>query len=273
MKSKRFIALAVLLVFVGSLVAGCGSDGKAIKIGAFYPLTGSNAIKGQFNKNGTQLAIDDINAKGRVLGKQIQIVYEDTQSKRENVPNVVRKLVENDKVVALLGEVASSSSIAAGPVVKQFGIPTIAPTSTNVRVTLDPTDNTKINPYYFRACFIDPLQGAVLSNFGLKNLGKKKAAILYNISADYNKALAQVFRENWTKAGGEILVEESYPDQTQDFKPQLTKIKNSNPEVVMIPNTYAENGLILKQAAELGLKTTFLLGDASHAPKLSLIHI
>jgi len=225
-------------------------------------------VKGQFNKNGTQLAIDDINAAGGLLGMKVEAVYGDTQSKKENVPNVVRKLIEQDKVVALLGEVASSNSIAAGPVVKQLKVPAIAPTSTNPKVVLDPEDQTKLNPYYFRACFIDPLQGAVLANFVTKNLNKTKAALLYNIAQDYNKGLAQFFKDKFVKNGREIVAEETYSDQTQDFKPQLTKIKAANPEVIIIPNTYAENGLILRQAKELGVTAVFLCGDASHAPKL-----
>jgi branched-chain amino acid transport system substrate-binding protein len=260
---------------VMSLLSGCANQGSAaaaggkIKIGAFYPMTGTNAIKGKFNKNGTELAIEEINKNGGVLGKQLEVVYEDTQGRKENAPNVVRKLIDSDKVVALLGEVASSVSIAAGPVVKQFKVPAISPTSTNVRVTLDPDDNNKVNDYFFRACFIDPLQGAVLANFGYNDLHKTKAAVLYNLAQDYNKALAQEFMNNWKTLGGTIVDEETYPDGTQNFKPQLTKIKNANPEIVVIPNTYADNGLILKQAKELGLNVQYLAGDSTHAPGLA----
>ncbi|MCR4398746.1 MAG: ABC transporter substrate-binding protein [Firmicutes bacterium] len=259
------ILLAVMLV---SAVSGCGGGAKEIKVGCFYPMTGSNAMKGQLNKNGTLLAIDDINAAGGLLGRKVVAVVEDTQSKKENVPNVVRKLIEQDKVVVLMGEVASSNSIAAGPVVKQLKVPAIAPTSTNPKVVLDPEDLTKLNPYYFRACFIDPLQGSVLANFVSNNLKKTRAALLYNIAQDYNKGLAEYFKNRFQKNGGTIVAEETYPDQTQDFKPQLTKIKQANPEVVITPNTYAESGLILRQAKELGLNAIFLAGDATHAPKV-----
>ncbi|NPV71457.1 MAG: ABC transporter substrate-binding protein [Firmicutes bacterium] len=266
--SLKAAAFALVTVMLAGVLSGCGGGSSEIKIGCFYPLTGANAAKGQFNKNGTQLAIDDINAAGGLLGKKVVPVYEDTQSKKENVPNVVRKLIEQDKAVALMGEVASSNSIAAGPVVKQLKVPAIAPTSTNPKVVMDPEDVTKLNPFYFRACFIDPLQGAVLANFVSKNLNKTKAALLYNIAQDYNKGLAQFFKERFQKNGGTIIAEETYPDQTQDFKPQLTKIKEANPEAIIIPNTYAENGLILRQAKELGINAIFLAGDASHAPKL-----
>ncbi|MEW6546937.1 MAG: ABC transporter substrate-binding protein [Bacillota bacterium] len=284
MRVGKAVALVLVVGLVILAIAGCGggggSAGKTIKIGAFYPLTGPNAIKGQFNRNGTELAVRDINAAGGVLGKRIEVLYEDTQGRKENVVNVVRKLVEQDKVVALLGEVASSVSIAAGPVVKQYKIPCIAPTSTNLRVVLDPEDpksalvtvrwdpSAKLNPYYFRACFVDPVQGAALAQFAYDKLGKRTAAIYYNIAQDYNKGLAMVFKDQWLKLGGQIVAEETYPDGTQDFKPQLTNIKTASPEVLLIPNTYAENGLILKQARELGLSTVFLLGDASHAPRL-----
>lgn len=244
------------------------AEPATIKIGCYYPLTGANAVKGQFNKNGTLLAIEDINAAGGVLGRKLEAVFEDTQGKRENVPNVVRKLIEQDKVVALLGEVASSCSIAAGPITKQFKVPAIAPTSTNPKVTEDPDDPTKVNPYYFRACFIDPLQGSVIANFAKTNLKMAKAALLFNIAQDYNKGLAEYFKATWKELGGTLVREETYPDNTQDFKPQLTRIKQANPDFVVIPNTYADNGLILKQARELGMKQVFIAGDATHAPKV-----
>jgi len=261
------VMLLVGLLFAG-IVGGCSRQPGTIKIGAFYPLTGTNAAKGQLNRNGTELAVEDINNAGGILGMKVEVLYEDTQSKKEVVPNVVRKLIEQDKVIALLGEVASSNSIAAAPVLKQFKRPAIAPTSTNPKVTMDPEDLSKVNPYYFRACFIDPLQGTVMANFAYNKLGKRKAALIYNIAQDYNKGLAQYFKQRFTELGGIIVAEETYPDQTQDFKPQLTKIKAQNPEIIISPNTYAETGLILRQANELGMTQVFMAGDASHAPKV-----
>ena len=206
---------------------------------------------------------------GFILGMQVQVVYEDTKSVATEVPNVVRKLIEQDKVVALLGEVASSNSIAAAPVLMQLKKPAIAPTSTNVKVTQDPNDLTKVNPYYFRACFVDTVQGAAMANFAYNNLGKKNAALIYNIAQDYNKALAQVFKDRFTAIGGTIIDEETYPNETQDFKPLLTKIKAANPDVIITPNTYAESGLILKQAKELGMDNfVFIAGDSTHAPQV-----
>ena len=261
------VMLLVGLLFAG-IVGGCSRQPGTIKIGAFYPLTGTNAAKGQLNRNGTELAVEDINNAGGILGMKVEVLYEDTQSKKEVVPNVVRKLIEQDKVIALLGEVASSNSIAAAPVLKQFKRPAIAPTSTNPKVTMDPEDLSKVNPYYFRACFIDPLQGTVMANFAYNKLGKRKAALIYNIAQDYNKGLAQYFKQRFTELGGIIVAEETYPDQTQDFKPQLTKIKAQDPEIIISPNTYAETGLILRQANELGMTQVFMAGDASHAPKV-----
>jgi branched-chain amino acid transport system substrate-binding protein len=259
----------VLVVLVGILVPGCTSGPKEIVIGAFYPLTGTNAAKGNLNKNGTELAVKDINAAGGLLGKQVKVVYEDTKSLATEVPNVVRKLIEQDKVIALLGEVASSNSLAAAPVLMQLKRPAIAPTSTNVKVTQDPNDLTKVNPYYFRACFVDTVQGKSMANFAYTNLGKKNAALIYNIAQDYNKALAGVFKDRFTQIGGTIVAEETYPLDTQDFKPLLTKIKNKNPEVIVTPNTYAESGLILKQAKELGMDNfIFIAGDSTHAPQV-----
>lgn len=264
----RIVLVFLAVALVGSTLVGCQSQPKTIKIGCFYPLTGSNAAKGQLNKMGTDLAVKEINAAGGILGMNIEVVYEDTQSKKEIVPNVVRKLIEQDKVVALLGEVASSNSIAAAPVLKELKRPAIAPTSTNPKVVLDPSDQTKVNPYYFRACFIDPIQGTVMANFVYQKLQKPRAALIYNIAQDYNKGLAEYFKARFTQLGGTIVAEETYPDGTQDFKPQLTKIKGANPDVIITPNTYAETGLILKQAKELGMNQIFMAGDASHAPKV-----
>lgn len=277
---KGLILGAVLLVVVAGLaLSGCSSGGQGgsgtaakepqyLKIGAFYPMTGTNANKGQLNKNGTELAVKDINAAGGLLGMEVQIVYEDTQSKKEVVPNVVRKLIEQDKVAALIGEVASSNSIAAAPVLKELKRPAIAPTSTNPKVVLDPADQTKVNPYYFRACFVDAVQGKVMANFAYNSLKFTKAAVIYNIAQDYNKGLAEYFIARWKELGGTIVAEETFPDGTQDFRPQLTKIKAAEPEVVITCNTYSESGLILKQAKELGMDMVFFAGDSTHAPQV-----
>lgn len=270
--SKKIHSLVVPILVVVALMAtvlvGSAAE-NTIKIGCFYPLTGANAAKGQLNKNGTDLAVKDINAAGGVLGMKIELVYEDTQSNKVNVPNVVRKLIEQDKVVALLGEIASSNSIAAGPVLMELKRPAIAPTSTNPNVVMDPNDTTKLNPWYFRACFIDSVQGTVMANFVYNTLKKTKVALLYNIAQDYSKGLAQFFKERFTKLGGTIIGEETFPDLTQDFKPQLTKIKGLKPEAIIGPNTYDANGLILRQMLELGMSNIpFMGGDSTHAPKI-----
>lgn len=269
-KNLRFLVkVSVVLVLFGLLVSGCSSQPKVIKIGAFYPMTGANAAKGKLNQNGTDLAVKDINAAGGLLGMQVQVVYEDTKSLATEVPNVVRKLIEQDKVVALLGEVASSNSLAAAPVLMQLKRPAVSPTSTNVKVTQDPNDLTKVNPYYFRACFLDPVQGIAMANFAYDKLEKKTAALIYNIAQDYNKGLAEAFKGRFIANGGTIVAEETYPNETQDFKPLLTKIKDKNPGIIVTPNTYAESGLILKQAKELGMDDfIFIAGDSTHAPKV-----
>jgi len=277
---KSLLVISVLFVLIGVLLSGCTPKPaeqtpaapqapEVIKIGAFYPLTGSNAAKGNLNKNGTELAVKDINEAGGILGAKIEVVYEDTKSLATEVPNVVRKLIEQDKVVALLGEVASSNSLAAAPVLLELKRPAIAPTSTNVKVTQNPNDLTKVHPYYFRACFLDPVQGTAMANFAYHKLEKKTAALIYNIAQDYNKGLAEAFKEKFVANGGTIVAEETYPNETQDFKPLLTKIKDKNPGIIVTPNTYAESGLILKQAKELGMDDfIFIAGDSTHAPQV-----
>lgn len=286
LRSKSLFGVTVKALLVALLLAGmvlgaigCTPDAAGngdpepeppgtIKIGCFYPKTGANAAKGELNTNGTELAIKDINDAGGILGMKVEAVYEDTQSKKEIVPNVVRKLIEQDKVVALVGEIASSNSIAAGPVVMELEVPAIAPTSTNPKVVTDPNDDSKLNPYYFRACFIDSVQGTVMANFTFNTLKYTKAALIYNIAEDYNKGLAEYFKARFIELGGTIVMEETYPKDTQDFKPQLTKIKGAEPEIIITPNTYAESGLILRQAKELGIECAFMAGDSTHAPKV-----
>ncbi|MCL4424797.1 MAG: ABC transporter substrate-binding protein, partial [Firmicutes bacterium] len=182
---KRPISFALVMILVAGLLTGmltgCAKkEPTTIKIGAFFPLTGPVGAQGVYQKQGVELAVEEINAAGGIKGKTVQVVFEDTQGKKENIPTIVRKLIEKDGAVSLVGEVISSNSIAAGPVVKQLKVPAIAPHSTNPAVTKDPEDPSKANPYYFRVIFTDPEQGSALATFASKELGKTKAAIIFN---------------------------------------------------------------------------------------------
>ena len=236
-------------------------DTSPIKIGEYGSLTGSTATFGQSTKYGIQLAIDEINAAGGVKGRKLQAIVEDDQGKPEEAASVVQKLINQDKVVAVLGEVASSRSLAAAPICQKAGIPMITPSSTNPQVTLQ-------GDYIFRVCFIDPFQGEVMAKFAKDTLHAQRAAILKDVRNDYSVGLAQFFTQTFTANGGTIATEASYSEGDKDFKGQLTTIRAARPDVIFVPGYYNDIGLIAKQARELGIKQVLLGGDGWESPKL-----
>ena len=236
-------------------------DTSPIKIGEYGSLTGSTATFGQSTKYGIALAADEINAAGGVKGRKLDIIVEDDQGKPEEAASVVQKLINQDKVVAVLGEVASSRSLAAAPICQQAGIPMITPSSTNPQVTL-------IGDMIFRACFIDEFQGKVLAQFAHDDLKSSKVAILTDIRNDYSVGLAGFFKQFYTGMGGTVVSEASYSEGDKDFKGQLTQIKSAKPDVIFVPGYYTEAGLVARQARELGMTQTLLGGDGWESPKL-----
>ncbi|KYZ77970.1 ethanolamine utilization protein EutJ [Anaerosporomusa subterranea] len=268
--SKRVLRLVSVLavVLVAGLIAGCGdSASKDIKIGVVYELTGNTASFGTAAANGAKLAFKEINAKGGVLGKQIQTVIADNKGEPAESTNAMTKVISQDKVVAVTGFTVSSCGIAGATVAEANKIPFVAAATTNYRVTLN-EQTGKAKDYVFRACFIDPFQGTVGANFALNSLKAKKAAVLIDSSSDYSKGMSQFFKEAYTKGGGQIVIEEAYLQKDQDFKAILTKIKAQNPDVLYLPGYYEEVGKIIKQARELGITAPFLGGDAWDSPKL-----
>lgn len=256
---------ARLLICTGlavlALVSGCKKvNENEIAVGEFSSLSGATATFGQSSHKGTQLAIDEVNKAGGVLGKQLRLVNEDDQSKPGEAATVVRKLISRDKVVAILGEVASSRSLEAAPIAQQNKIPMISPASTNPKVT-------EVGDYVFRICFIDPFQGTVLAKFALAK-GWKKAAILTDVKQDYAVGLTQYFKEYFAKNGGQIVAEQNYSTDDTDFNAQLTGIKATNPDCILVSGYYTEAGLIAKQARQLGLNVPLLGGDGWDSPSL-----
>ncbi|TPW02012.1 MAG: ethanolamine utilization protein EutJ [bacterium] len=249
MRSDRLF-LAPLLA--GLLLAGC-QGGGGIKIGHFASMTGGTANFGQSCDKGARLAIQEINAAGGVLGRPVELITEDDRSQSTEARTSALKLIQQDKVVALIGEVASSNSIAAAPVAQQAQIPMVSPASTNPEVT-------EKGDYIFRICFIDPFQGEVMARFGYNSLGKKSAAIFTDVKSAYSVGLAQFFKETFTELGGTITAEEAYSAKDVEFKAQLTKIRGTNPEILFVPGYYEEVGLIARQARELGLNAVMLGG-------------
>jgi branched-chain amino acid transport system substrate-binding protein len=248
--SLRFLPLPVLLA---TLFAGTVLAQDRIKVGEFASLTGGNASFGQQSHRGTQLAIDDINAGGGVLGRQLQLITEDDQSLAGQPATIVQKLIAQDRVVAVLGEVASSKSLEAAPICQENHIPMISPASTNPKVT-------ETGDYIFRVCFIDPFQGTLMAKFALAH-GWKKVALLTDVKQEYSVGLAEFFVKYFKENGGEIVREQKYSSGDKDFKPQLTSLKAAQPDAIFVPGYYAEVALIGKQARLLGLRMPLLGGD------------
>jgi branched-chain amino acid transport system substrate-binding protein len=252
------------------LVAGCkpqnnggGATDTAgdIKVGEFASLTGKEAAFGQSSHHGTELAIDELNSQGGVLGRKFQLLTEDDLSKAGESKTIAQKLISRDGVVALLGEVASSRSLEAAPICQENKIPQISPSSTNPKVT-------EIGDYIFRVCFIDPMQGKALAQFARDTLQAKHMAVLTDVSTAYSVGLATYFKEAFTAQGGEISVEQKYSGGDRDFKAQLTTIKSANADALFVPGYYTEVGLIARQARELGMTYPLFGGDGWEAPEL-----
>ncbi len=251
------------------LAAGCGQEQQAgsgaaaaapIKVGHYASLTGDTATFGRSADRGIRMKIDEVNAKGGVLGRPLELITEDDRSVTEEARTTAQKLLQRDEVVALLGEVASSRSLAAAPEAQRAKVPMISPASTNPKVT-------EVGDYVFRACFIDPFQGAVMAKFARDTLGAKKVAILLDFKQDYSVGLADFFRKTFTEQGGEIVADERYTSGDIEFRAQLTKIRATNPDAIFVPGYYTEVGLIAKQARELGIEAPLLGGDGWDSTK------
>ncbi|HET6510774.1 MAG TPA: ABC transporter substrate-binding protein [Candidatus Kapabacteria bacterium] len=265
-RSPLFYIFAVLFT-IGSLTS-CKKEGGAVDntgdivVGEFASLTGQTATFGQSVTEGSHLAFDEINEAGGVLDRKIKVVTEDDQSKTEDANAAVQKLISRDNVIALLGEVASSRSMAAAPTAQNAKIPMISPASTNEEVT-------KKGDYIFRICFIDPFQGEALANFALKSLNAKRAAVLQDVRQDYSLGLAEAFKRTFLAGGGQIVSEQSYSSSDKEFRAQLTSVRSSQPDVIFVPGYYNEVSLIVRQARELGLTVPLLGGDGWDSPELT----
>jgi branched-chain amino acid transport system substrate-binding protein len=254
-----------LLIAAIVATAACGGektpDEQGIKIGFYGALTGPTATFALSGKNGAALAVDEINRSGGVLGKSIVLLSEDDRGEASEAASVVSKLITRDHVVAIIGEQASSRTLAAAPIAQSYGVPMISPTSTNVEVT-------KKGDYIFRACFIDAYQGRAIADFARKDRKARTAAILIDSRSDYSVGLAEAFRKNFEALGGRITSELKYAEGDSDFSAQLTAIRPEQPDVLFIPGYYTDAGLIARQAKSLGVGATLLGADGWDSPKL-----
>lgn len=247
---------------------GAGNPGSAtgdILVGEYGSLTGPQATFGTSTHQGIMLAVDEINAAGGVNGRKIKIITEDDQSKQEEAANAVSKLISSNGVIAMLGEVASSASIAAAPICQNSKIPMITPSSTNEAVT-------KKGDYIFRVCFTDNYQGenqAIFANqWCEENKKPKNVAILTDVKSDYSQGLTKVFTDKFQSLGGKVVIVQSYANGDSDFRSQLTAIKATTPSLLFVPGYYTDIGQIAIQRADLGMNVPMLGGDGWESPKL-----
>ncbi len=220
-------------------------QGDPIMVGSLNSMTGGNSTFGQSSDRGIRLAATERNNAGGVLGRPVQVATGDTESSPDKTPLAVLKLIEQDRVVAVLGEVASSRSIAAAPACQRAKIPLLSPASTNPKVT-------RLGSYIFRSCFVDDFQGVAIAKFTANDLKLKKAALLTDTKNDYSTGLQKVLQTEFPKLGGEIVAQESYQAGDTNFKTQLTNIKAANPDIVFLPGYYTEAGAHRQSGSRIG---------------------
>jgi branched-chain amino acid transport system substrate-binding protein len=236
-------------------------DANTLLLGEVGSLTGSEATFGISARNGIELAINEANAAGGVKGKKLAVRVYDSQGRPEEGAQAVTRLITQDKVVVILGEAASSVSMAMAEKAQAAQVPMITPTSTSPEVT-------KKGDYIFRVCFIDPFQGFVMAKFARENLKLSRVAMLRDNKSAFSMGLADVFSRKFTEFGGKVVGDESYSKGDTDFRAQLTALKQLKPEAVFVPGYYTDVGIVARQAREVGLKVPLLGGDGWDSDKL-----
>lgn len=249
---KRIVALVLAAMLLLAMPIIGSADSETIRIGGLAPLTGNVAVYGVATQRGVDLYVEQINAAGGVLGKQVEMVWYDEKGDAAEAVNAYNRLVGD--VVALIGDVTSKPTIAVAELAALDNMPMISATATAYDVTT-PGENI------FRACFLDPYQGNTMAVYATQKLGKKNAAVIYNIADDYSTGLAESFKSKFEELGGTVVAYEAYGASDIDFKSQLTNIASKNPDVIFMPDYYNIVAMIAKQAREAGLDMTFLGAD------------
>jgi branched-chain amino acid transport system substrate-binding protein len=253
--------LVALMGLASTNVACARESADPIKVGHYGSLTGAQATFGKSTSNGIRLAIKEFNAAGGLNGRQVELIEYDTKGEAREAGTAVTRLVASDKVVAVLGEVASSLSLAGGRVAQQYGVPMISPSSTNPAVT-------KIGNMVSRVCFTDDFQGYAAAKFAWENKKAKKVAVLFDQAAAYSKGLKDDFQKAFKDMGGEITTTQAFTQGDRDFTPQLTAIRETNPDILFVPGYYTDVGNIALQARKLGITVPMLGGDGWDSEEL-----
>jgi branched-chain amino acid transport system substrate-binding protein len=264
--SKWFGLLMILVLLLSSLLAGCGG-GKEIKIGFIGAQTGADAYVGQASIPALQDKVDEINAAGGIGGYTLKLIPYDTRSEVTDAVAVTKRLIDQDKAIAIIGPDWSAAAIPIADIADDSQVPIIATTASNVNVTV--SEDGKLHPYMFRVCFIDPYQGYAQADFIYNKLGKRKAALLTDVASPYTVGLHQFFEQHFTELGGEMVAKEGYNGGDTEFRAQLAKIKDAGADVlVMDAYTFKDLGLAAQQAEALGMDITIQSGDGVFVPEL-----
>jgi len=258
--AARLLACGTLLLSAFALSSGAASP-DPIRIGEIGPLSGKEAAFGQSSHRGVLLAVEEINARGGVLGRPFEVFTEDNQSKPGESATIAKKLIGRDHVIAVIHGGTSSQCLEAAPFCQNARIPFLATTATTPQVT-------EMGTYIFRTCFIDPFQGNVLAKFSRRSLKAGRAALLTSASSPFSVGLSKVYRESFKAAGGQIVGEQKYAEGDKDFRAQLTALRALNADVIVAMGYYTEGGLICRQARDLGIKTPIISADGWEAPEL-----
>ena len=275
MKMRKLASIFLVTMLSATLLVGCGGEtkdttdnkdaaGETIKIGANLELSGGVASYGQSINEGIKLALEEINKEG-INGQKIDVVEFDNKSDAAEATNGAIKLINQDKVVAIMGSATSTNTLGQVQIANDNKVVLLTPTGTSLDVTYK---DGKLNDFVFRTCFIDPFQGTVAANFATNELKVKNAAIVIDSSSDYAKGLAAAFKDSFEANGGKVVVDGAYVAKDTDFRATLTRIKAKNPEFIFIPGYYEEVGLIVKQARELGITVPIMGADGWDSPKL-----
>ena len=251
---RKVLMVLLTLCCVAIMLSCAKKDGNTVTIGAVFPLSGPVAFYGNESRDGALLAIEQTNAAGGLLGKQLALLSEDDEGAAEKSVNAFTKLTTRDKVTFVIGSSTSGATMAMTSLAQQAKVVLISPSATNV-------DVTRAGDYIFRACFIDPFQGVVGADFAYDTLGSRRAAILYDAGADYNTGLAEAFNAQFRRIGGQVVANEAYQSGDVDFNAQVTRIRAANPDVVYLPNYYNDVALQAKQLRAQGINCALIGGD------------
>ena len=237
------------------MAISCKDKDTTVFIGGVFPLSGGHASYGSESRDGINLALEQINARGGVLGRKIAIIFEDDEGKAEMAVNAFSRLTNRDNVSIVIGSNLSGPTLAITPLAQRNEILLISPTATNIAVT-------QAGDFIFRACFIDPFQGVAGANFAYEVLGSRRAAILFDESASYNSGLAEAFKNQFMALGGQVAAIEAYQTGDTNFNTRITRIKAANPDLIYLPNYYSDVSIQAKQLREQGVLSTLIGGDA-----------